>query len=568
MMKNKIGSFSLVLHGHLPFVIGHGKWPHGTDWLNEAAAETYIPLLNVMNGMVKDGIEFAITFDLSPVLAEQLADERFKKGFIDYLDIRIHMSRENMAEFESSGDEHKRYLAGVWLEYYDKIKSDFVDIYKEDIIGAFRKLEEAGHIEIITCGATHGYFPLLYTDESIHAQVEQAVKTHKRLFGRQPDGIWLPECAYRPRYEWKSFIDDNDKPRMRRGVEEFLSDAEIKYFIIDSHLLKGGKAIGTYLSRFDALQKLWDQFSKHYREEDTTKTPFHLYWAGNDSNNKMAAVFTRNEKTSLQVWSGEWGYPGNGIYLDFHKKHFPGGNRYWAVTGAKVDLADKQVYRPELIEGLLFEQAEHFVNAMRGELAAAGGGLLTAPFDCELFGHWWFEGPRWIRKVFETIAGSGDIVPETLRSCFEHYKPEEVITLPEGSWGEGGFHYIWLNDWTKWTWKHIHENEKTMRNLAERWKDDVSPELEKILNQMGRELLLLQASDWQFLISTWSARDYAENRISVHNDHFLALAAMAEKTARKEELDEQERNLLRQICEVDSLFIDVDFRLWSRMPDV
>jgi 1,4-alpha-glucan branching enzyme len=566
-MKNKTGYFALVLHSHLPFVIGHGKWPHGTDWLNEAAAETYIPLLNVMNEMVKDGVKFAITFDLSPVLAEQLADPRFKEGFINYLEVRINMSNENIKEFEKTGDGHKKYLAGIWMEYYKKIKADFINIYKENLIEAFKKLEESGHIEIITCGATHGYFPLLYTDEAINAQVKQAVMTHQRLFGRPPEGIWLPECAYRPRYEWKSFVDDDDKPRMRRGVEEFLYDSGIKYFVIDSHLLKGGKAIGTYLSRFDALQKLWDQFSKSYREEDSTKNPFHLYWAGNSDNEKMAAVFTRNDKTSLQVWSGEWGYPGNGCYLDFHKKHFPGGNRYWAVSGAKVDMADKQVYRPDLIEGSIYEQANHFVDVIRGELTAAGGGILTAPFDCELFGHWWFEGPRWIRKVFEALVSSGDIETVTLGGYFESYKPEEVVTLPEGSWGEGGFHYIWLNDWTKWTWKHIHNNEKIMRDMAEHWKDSAGPELEKILNQMGRELLLLQSSDWQFLISTWAARDYAEGRVAVHNENFRALADMAEKTAAGENLSAGEKNLLAKICEVDSLFQDLDFRLWSKMPE-
>jgi 1,4-alpha-glucan branching enzyme len=566
-MTSPIGSFALVLHSHLPFVIGHGKWPHGMDWLNEAAAETYIPLLNVINSMVKDKVKFAITFDISPVLAEQLADGRFKEGFIDYLDIRIQMSRENITEFEKTGDGHKKYLAGIWLEYYERIKSDFINIYRKDLISAFKKLEEGGYIEIITCGATHGYFPLLYTDEAINAQVKQAIKTHKRLFGRAPDGIWLPECAYRPRYEWKSFIDETDTPRTRRGVEEFLSDSDIKYFIIDSHLLKGGRAIGTYLSRFEALQKLWDQFSKNYKEEDKNRTPFKTYWVGNQSNDKMAAVYSRNEKTSLQVWSGEWGYPGNGRYLDFHKKHFPGGNRYWAVTGPKVDLADKQMYVPEVIESILYEQASHFAETIKGELNAAGGGILTAPFDCELFGHWWFEGPRWIRKVFEALSAFNDVKPVTLREYYNEKEPEEVISLPEGSWGEGGFHYIWLNDWTKWTWKHVHDNEKTMTMMAERWQSNKNPDLEKVLNQMGRELLLLEASDWQFLISTWSARDYAEARVSVHNDNFTKLAEIAEKTAGGSALTTEENNLLSTLLEIDSLFPDIDFRIWAKLPE-
>lgn len=566
MTKSK-GSFALVLHSHLPYVIGHGKWPHGMDWLNEAAAETYIPLLNTMNAMVKDKVRFAITFDISPVLAEQLADERFKEGFIEYLDVRIQMSEQNISEFERTGDGHKKYLAGIWLDYYKNIKTDFIEKYGKNLIEAFKKLEDSGHIEIITCGATHGYFPLLYTDEAINAQVKQAVKTHKRLFGRPPDGIWLPECAYRPRYDWKSFVDDTDKPRARRGVEEFLSDAGIKYFIIDSHLLKGGKAIGTYLSRFEALQKLWDQFSMNYKEEDKNRTPFKTYWVGNQSNNKMAAVYSRNEKTSLQVWSGEWGYPGNGRYLDFHKKHFPGGNRYWAVTGAKVDLADKQMYLPDTIESILYEQASHFANTIKGELEAAGGGILTAPFDCELFGHWWFEGPRWIRKVFEALSAFDNVEAVTLRQYFSKEEPEEVISLPEGSWGEGGFHYIWLNDWTKWTWKHIHNNEKLMTEMADRWKDTNNANLEKVLNQMSRELLLLESSDWQFLISTWSARDYAEARISVHNENFTLLAEMAEKIAEGVSFSPQEEGLLSVLLDVDSLFPDIDFRFWAKMQD-
>lgn len=559
------GNFALVLHSHLPFVIGHGKWPHGMDWLNEAAAETYIPLLNIMYSMVDDGIKFALTFDISPVLAEQIADERFKSGFIEYLDIRIQSSKDNITEFERNGDGHKRYLAGIWLDYYQKIKLDFIEKYGRDLINAFRKLEEAGHIEIITCGATHGYFPLLYTDEAINAQVGQAVKTHKRLFGRAPEGIWLPECAYRPRYEWKSFCDENDTPRLRRGVEEFLSDAGIKYFIIDSHLLKGGKAIGTYLSRFEALQQLWDQFSQSYKEENIDRTPFKTYWVGNRDNNKMAAVFTRNEKTSLQVWSGEYGYPGNGKYLDFHKKHFPGGNRYWAVTGLKVDLADKQQYVPEAVESILYEQAVHFCNTLKNEFEAAGGGILTAPFDCELFGHWWFEGPRWLRKVFESLSSFNGIKAVTLRDCFKENPPEEVISLPEGSWGEGGFHYIWLNDWTKWTWKHIHNNEKKMTEIAEKQKNNSDPELEKILNQMGRELLLLEASDWQFLISTWSARDYAENRVTVHNENFLKLAELAEKVSEGKTLSDEEKEYLNILMDVDSLFKDMDFRNWAKL---
>ncbi len=554
--------FALVLHAHLPFVIGHGQWPHGMDWLNEAAAETYIPLLNVMNRMKRDKTYFRLTLDISPVLGEQLDDDRFKEGFIEYLDLRISMSEKNLEEFIKTGDEQKAELAKMWHEYYSSVKTDFLDTYKQDIIAGFRDLQDEGYIEIITCGATHGYFPLLYTDEAIEAQVKTAVRTHERLFGKKPAGIWLPECAYRPRYEWKSFIDPDDKPRVRKGVEEFLAENGIKYFVVDSHLLKGGKPIGTYLSRFEALKEYWEQFSESYMNVEQEGDPSLLYWAGNKENNKMAAVFARNEKTSLQVWSGEYGYPGNGLYLDFHKKHFPGGNRYWAVTSAKADLADKKTYQPHKIEQLLHEQAKHFTSIVAEELNSSEGGILTAPFDCELFGHWWFEGPRWLEKVFKEMAGT-DVKPVTMHEEFSENPPEEVLQIPEGSWGEGGFHYVWLNDWTKWTWKHLHNNELNLREKARKHSNATDTKLKELLNQMARELLLQQASDWQFLITTWSARDYAEQRFTVHDENFKFLLTLLEKLEQGEKLSETENARYKMIKETNSLFRDIDFKNWK-----
>lgn len=564
MSGNKPRNFALVLHAHLPFVIGHGQWPHGMDWLNEAAAETYIPLLNVMNEMIDEGTEYALTIDISPVLGEQLDDIRFKDGFVEYLDLRIRISEENLDEFIKTGDDEKKVLAEFWRDYYIKIKDHFINRYKKDLIAAFRKLEEAGHIEIITCGATHGYFPLLYTDEAIIAQVKTAVRSHERLYGKKPEGIWLPECAYRPRYEWKSFIDENDTPRLRPGVEEILHDQGIKYFIVDSHLLKGGKAIGTYLSRFEALSQYWKQFEKTLTDVEKEGDPFNIYYAGNSSNEKTAAVFARNEKTSLQVWSGEWGYPGNGLYLDFHKKHFPGGNRYWAVTGAKVDLADKKLYELEPIEQLVGDQAAHFVELIKNQLDEAGGGILTAPFDCELFGHWWFEGPRWVKKVFEKISADKSFTPVTLKRHYKEYPPKDVLSVPEGSWGEGGFHYVWLNEWTEWTWKHLHENELILSESAGKHFDTKDPMIISVLNQMARELLLQQASDWQFLITTWSARDYAEQRLAVHDENFKFFTGLLKKAENGEPLTDEEKSKMDKVCNIDSLFENIDFKFWAK----
>ncbi|MEE9591546.1 MAG: hypothetical protein V3W26_03445, partial [Thermodesulfobacteriota bacterium] len=241
----KIGSFALVLHSHIPYVLSHGTWPHGMDWLNEAAAETYIPILNVFHRLIEEGISPKVTVGLTPVLSEMLANDSFKEGFRSYLDYRIDSAEKDMAEFEKIGNKHMATLARMWKEFYYLVLLDFVETYEENIIKAYADLQNAGHIEIITSGATHGYLPLLSRDVSIQAQIKQAVSTHKKHFGRKPKGIWLPECAYRPAYKWRPPVDTGEKrePYFRKGIEEFLVDNEIDYFFTDSHMLKGGKPI-------------------------------------------------------------------------------------------------------------------------------------------------------------------------------------------------------------------------------------------------------------------------------------------------------------------------------------
>ena len=201
-------------------------------------------------------------------------------------------------------------LAYLWKDYYSKIKSDFENRYGRNIIHQFKKLQDDGYIEVMTCAATHGYLPLLSQDTSVQAQVKQAVQSYNHFFGKPPRGIWLPECAYRPGYKWVPPVKTSlgKKSYLRKGVEEFLSENGIDYFIIDNALLKGGKAIGVYIDRVEALRKLWGQYEKEYapREEDVEKTPREVYLIGTEGK-KPVAVFTRDPETGLQVWSGEWG---------------------------------------------------------------------------------------------------------------------------------------------------------------------------------------------------------------------------------------------------------------------
>ena len=567
------GSFALVLHAHLPYVLMHGVWPHGTDWLNEAAAECYVPLVNAFTDLAEEGVSANVTINVTPVLCEMLADEGFQDGFLDYLDQRIEFAETNAKEFHDTGRPRLEKLAQMWRAYFAGVRRDFVDRYGKDLIGALRRLQDAGHIEIITCCATHGYLPLLGRDECVRAQVRTAVTTYERHFGRKPLGIWLPEAAYRPRYKWTSPLDKEGttQPVERLGVEEVLYDAGIRYFIVDSHLLKGGKPIGVYIDRFEALQRLWGQFSESYtpREEIKERSPHRTYVVTPDpSAERTTAIFVRDPHSALQVWSGEHGYPGDPYYLDFHKKHYPGGHRYWRVTDVKADLGDKLQYEAETVEERLESHAAHFVERLSGilgedTLVEPGQGIVCAPFDAELFGHWWFEGPRWIEKVLRKLHADGRVKAVTCSQYMAEQAPAGVVGLPEGSWGEGGFHWIWLNEWTEWTWRRVYESEDRFLALLAAHEADGDAVLADLLKQAGRELLLLESSDWQFLISTWSARDYAENRVAVHYNDFKRIADIADAYAAQRTLSDEDRSFLEQVRRRDSVFPDLDLRAWK-----
>jgi 1,4-alpha-glucan branching enzyme len=559
------GYFTFVLHSHLPYVLDHGGWPHGTDWIYEAACETYLPLLQTFRQLLDEGLAPRVTLGISPILAEQLADAAFASGLNDYLEIKIRAAHDNAAEFEAAGQSDLAALAEAWRDFYGAARADFEGRWGGDLLAAFRTLQEEGALELITCAATHAYLPLLGREESIGLELRAAVASHRRHFGRDPAGVWLPECAYRPAYEWRYPLAPwSEQPaRPRPGLEEAVSRAGLSYFFVDTPLLTGGRALGVYASRFEGLRRLYDQMRAGAEPTAAAGlTPHRPYYVG--AADPAVACFVRDPETGLVVWSGEHGYPGDGWYLDFHKKHFPGGLRYWRVTAASAGLDAKEVYEPGRVPARLTENADHFASLVAETLAAeeAPAPILVAPYDAELFGHWWHEGPSWLGEVLRRLAAAPTVELLTCGAYLERFPPGEVAALPEGSWGEGGFHHIWLNDDTAWSWRLLYEAEEELAEVAASGERR-SPLADRIFTQALREFMLLAASDWQFLITTGSARDYAESRLRGHHEALQHLLDLGARLREGGAAPENEIAYLAQLEERDRPFPDLDPQWFS-----
>jgi 1,4-alpha-glucan branching enzyme len=272
-----------------------------------------------------------------------------------------------------------------------------------------------------------------------------------------------------------------------------------------------------------------------------------------------AIAFFRDPKTTLQVWSREHGYPGEYAYLEFHKKHFPGGLRFWRITDSSGDLGKKIVYDPALAADKVRGHAAHFVELVADTLehaSADGPAVVCSPYDAELFGHWWFEGPQWLEQVARRMAAAG-IARMTLGEVTDTMAPAATLALPEGSWGEGGDHRVWLNRETEWTWDRVYsaEDELSQHLLRAPAGDG---DLKRVLAQAARELLLLEASDWQFLITTQAARDYAERRVAEHYADFKRLSEMARELEGGGALSPESAETLRRLEREDFIFQHLD----------
>ena len=544
--------FVLTLHSHLPYVLNHGRWPHGSDWLCEAALDSYIPLIEELRGLEAERIPAPVTIGVTPVLANQLASPTFVAEMEAFFAQRLLACDEALASLAATGEGHLLPLVEFWHARLIRLRQRFHDI-GGDIVATLRALEGAGRLEIIASAATHGFLPLLARDESIRLQLAVGRAEHRRLFGRVPEGVWLPECAYRPRGPWQPW---RAAPRagIRRGIEEHLIDAGFRYFFVDSHLASAGRPLGIY---GDPGGDPTVHRPGERADGVVYRSPYTAYQVAHARAADDIAALVRDPRSSMQVWSRFQGYPGDACYLEFHKIRWPGGLKLWRVTGGDVDLGAKEPYDRAAALDRAHGHADHFAGLL-AEIAAGErqrrDEVIVAPFDTELFGHWWFEGPDWLAAVYRALArDERGIRPVTASRHLADHPAKQPIRLPSGSWGANGDFSMWLGDATLWTWERLWPLEETFWDAAPAAL--AKPAARPVLAQAARELLLAQASDWQFIISTGAAADYAERRFKEHCDDAHALLAALAPGAEDRLSHAQAR--AEELARRDDLFPDV-----------
>jgi len=483
------GALALVLHAHLPYVRSREPGSLEEDWFFQALVESYLPLLGMLErSRQRKGVNPRLSMGLSPTLLSLLTDPVLLERFSPWVEQRCQLLQRASREEQPAAEQ-------LLAHFRQQLKA-FKGFGKQPLRG-FIALQKAGVLDLLTCSATHGYLPLLRDPvQAVRAQLRTAVREHERLIGQAPTGIWLPECAY---YE---------------GLDQELAKAGLRYAVLDAH----GLLHAMPRPRYGVYAPICSPAS--------------------------VAFFGRDSEATLPVWSASDGYPGDGSYREFHRdlgwdlpetelqaagipSTRPLGLKLRRVSGGNCSLTDKLPYNPKAAAETAARHAGAYGAARLKQLQSLGSAmgrpaLLVAPFDAELFGHWWFEGPQFLEQLFQQGAAAG-LQFSTLRQSLSGEPQLQVCRPSPSSWGQGGYHSYWLSKSNAWVVPNWHRASQAMVETSGREKGQQDPQRQRLLAQAGRELLLAQASDWSFILRAGTTTELAKERIQRHLNRFWRL---------------------------------------------
>ncbi|MFZ5642129.1 MAG: glycoside hydrolase family 57 protein [Bacillota bacterium] len=521
------GYLCMILHAHLPYV-RHPEHENFLEerWLYEAITETYIPLINVFERLTDENIPFRLTMSLTPTLISMLTDGLLQERYLKHLEKLIELSDKEAGRTYNTAF-HESAL--MYQSIFRRSRETFYR-YDKNLVNAFKKFQDLGRLEIMTCGATHGFLPLMLLNRNaVSAQVKTAIDLHVKHLGRYPQGIWLPECAYTP------------------GIDAVLKENGIKYFILDTH----GIIFASHRPRYGVYAPVFCPTG--------------------------VAAFGRDTESSKQVWSANEGYPGDPYYREFYRDigydmdfeyikpyiHPDGirihtGMKYYRITGKS---SHKEPYIPSVAVEKAATHAGNFMFNRELQVEYLSGlmdrpPVIVAPYDAELFGHWWFEGPIWLEFLIKKIHyDQNKFTMITPGDYLKLHGYNQVATPCASTWGHKGYNEVWLCGQNDWIYRHLHAVSDKMVELAESFHNAGGLQ-SRALNQAARELILAQSSDWAFIMSTGTMTEYAIRRTKTHIDNFLRLY----REIKEHRIDE---GFLHYLESKNNIFPDIDYRSYA-----
>ena len=520
--KNYLGQLAIVLHAHLPYVIKNEKNSLEEDWLFQAILECYIPLLQAIESSKKENpSNTKLTISLSPTLLSLLDNKQIQETFPCWIKIRNDFLNELPQNEKNASSFLMKNLNDKYF-YWQECSGNLIE--------KFKVLNKSGNLDVLTCAATHGYLPILRENpETVKGQIKTAIRSHEIFFGNKPLGIWLPECAY---YE---------------NLDEILFNSGIRYAILDGH----GILNATPRPRYGVYAPICSK--------------------------KGVAFFGRDSESTLPVWSAKDGFPGDKVYREFHKDlgwelpaselqkkgittKRPLGLKYYKITNGNVPLEKKEFYLENEAIKKSEEHAKEYLLARSKQLEKLSLSpyfmpLLVAPFDAELFGHWWYEGPFFIENILKNSSKYS--IKLTNLKEFLTQKPNLQICDPSpSSWGQGGYHNYWINDANAWIVPEITKAGSTFVDLcSKKFNNGLTTRLFK---QAARELLLSESSDWSFILRAGTTTELAKERIDRHLFRFWKLVEMIKNNSIIN------LRFLEDIEEEDKVFPDIDITDWQK----
>ncbi|MFO0618611.1 MAG: 1,4-alpha-glucan branching protein domain-containing protein [Polyangiaceae bacterium] len=514
---------ALVLHAHLPYV-RHPE--HGRSieeaWLFDAMWGAYLPLLRVLGDAPRHpdrGDAPLVTLSLSPTLLEMLADRGLRRRFVEHV--------EGLARLASRVDPAWAPRFREALEAYER--------FDRDLTRAFVKLGDERRVELITTSATHAFLPALKTSAALRAQLRLGLRAFEAHTRAAPAGLWLPECGFDPRF-------DAD-----------LACAGARYTVLDAH----GLAFGA------------------------PRPPFGVYRPVLSPSG--VAYFGRELEASAAVWSRTRGYPGDPVYREFHRDvgheaepalleewTLPGGAR--RSTGLKIHAISGDRYDAARAADRARAHAADFVASCGDRLGRAARAsvdkpVIVAPFDAELFGHWWYEGPTFLAEVLRLLARpTSSVRASSLGAILDEADPLAISTPAPSTWGEGGFAQTWLGPTSKPAsmLRHVHRAEARLLEADAIVRDTLaSLKRRRSRIQAIRELALLEASDWAFMLHVGRNAEYGERRVRLHAGRVERLAHLTTT----EEWSPEDEAWLREVEQSSPLFSVLDEDAFANVFD-